>query len=126
MLRIAVIACTLALVHTSLSPAFGQRGASRPSRYEPAYGPTLSPYLQFTRPGVGILDNYNNFVRPRVQVRSSIRTQGRQIERLTQELQQAQSASQIRGSGVAPTGIHARYMNYSHFYPKSSSSAGRR
>ena len=125
MSRLAIATCVLTLLLATPSLTWGQQPTVRPSRYEPAYGPTISPYLQYSRPNVGVLNNYYNFVRPRVQLRSSLRMQERQIDRLSREMQQqARTASQIRDSGVAPTGISSRYMNFSHYYP--SSPAGRR
>ena len=125
MSRLAIANCVLTLLLATPSLAWGQRPSVRPSRYEPAYGPTISPYLQYSRPGIGVVNNYYNFVRPRVQLRSSLRMQERQIDRLNREVQQqARTASQIRDSGVAPTGINSRYMNFLHYYP--SSPLGRR
>ncbi len=124
MSRLAIAACVLTLLSISSSSVWGQRPA-RPSRYQPAYGPTLSPYLQLSRPPIGILNNYHSFVRPRIQLRSTLRTQERQIDRLYREVsRQARAASRVRDSGVTPTGIHSRYDYHSHYYPNFS--AGRR
>ena len=123
MSRLAIAICVLTFLLATPSLTWGQRPI-RPSRYEPAFGPTISPYLQYSRPRSGVLDNYYNFVRPRVQLRSSLRMQERQIDRLSREMQQSRTTvSQIRDSGIAPTGVNSRYMNFSHYYPGSS--AGR-
>ena len=117
--RLAVIACTLTLLLISSASAWGQRPA-RPSRYESAYGPTLSPYLQLSRPPNGILNNYHNFVRPRVQLRSTLQRQKQQISRLKRNVSRnTRATSRVRSSGVAPTGAHSSYDNYSHYYPGS-------
>jgi hypothetical protein len=117
MARLTLVTCVL-VVFSVVQPGLAQQPQTRPSRYEPAFGPTISPYLQYSRPRSGPLNNYYNFVRPRVQLRSTLRTQERRLDTLNRDIQRvSQSASQVRGSGAAPTGTHSSYMNFSHFYP---------
>ena len=93
----------------------------RPSSYRPPAGPTLSPYLLYSRRPTGIYDNYNAFIRPRIELRSTLRTQTRQIGQLDREVRDVQrdvtTLSEVRQLGVAPTGIGSSYQNYSHYYP---------
>jgi len=116
MLRFAVATCVLLLFSAVPPLVWGQHPRERPSRYEPAFGPTLSPYLQQNSLSTGVLNNYYNFVRPRVQLRSMFKTQSRQIEQLHQEVRRSRTVSQARSKGITPTGISASFMNFSHYY----------
>ena len=93
----------------------------RPTRYEPPAGPTLSPYLLFSRRPTGIYDNYNAFIRPRFELRSTLYTQNQELRYLDRNLQAVEgdvrTLSKIREAGVAPTGVGSSYLNYSHYYP---------
>ncbi len=117
MTRFAIVTCVLVLFSVA-QHSLAQGPQNRPSRYEPAFGPTISPYQQLFRRPSGSLNNYYNFVRPRIQVRSTLRSQEQRLDALNQDVQRAsQKASVVYGSGAGPTGIHSLYMNYSHFYP---------
>jgi hypothetical protein len=98
--------------------------AQRLQRYQPPYGPTLSPYLEYYRRPSGVLNNYHMFVRPRVELRQTLRSQQQQILTLDRELRRA-AVSQVREAEVAPTGTGSGFMNYSHYYP-SAGASGRR
>jgi hypothetical protein len=87
------------------------------TRYSPPYGPTISPYLQYYNRRIGVFSNYYTFVRPEVQLRSTLRNQQQELTNLDAELRAAE-ASRIRESGVAPTGTGSVYMNYLHYYPQ--------
>lgn len=80
------------------------------STYTPHSSP-LPIYLDYFRRDVGVLDPYNNFVRPKRQLTQALQQQQQRIDYLQQQ--------QIQGSmqGVAPTGTSARFFNYSHYYP---------
>ncbi len=95
----------------------------RPTRYQSPSGPTLSPYLLYSRRPLGVVDNYHAFVRPRVQLRSTLSTQDRRISQLDGNVRDVQrdvrTLSGVRPSGVAPTGTGSSYLNYSHYYPQA-------
>ncbi len=117
MTRLAIVTCVVVLFSVA-QPSLAQGPQNRPSRYQPAFGPTISPYQQLFRRPSGSLNNYYNFVRPRIQVRSTLRSQEQRLNNLSQEVHRAsQNASGVHESGAGQTGIHSLYMNYSHFYP---------
>ena len=80
--------------------------------------PTLSPYLDLLSTQTGPLPNYFELVRPRQQLLSTLQRQERAIGRQQQQLQTLDRRvdSSVR-AGVAPTGVHGTYVDYSHFYP---------
>ena len=89
--------------------------------------PTLSPYLNLYRTDSGAVDNYNNFVRPEIDLRDTLRNQQDAIQRQDVTQQQQGTALQRyqrnargrqgRAFGVGPTGSAATFMNYMHYYP---------
>jgi len=81
--------------------------------------PRLSPYLDLFRRQEGVLDNYNQFVRPKVNLQRTLNEQDRQLRRQGQQIRAINSAwSQAQRTGtMAPTGTGAAFFNYSHFYP---------
>lgn len=113
-----LIACAAMLLASQT--AYAQRSLPR---YEPPYGPTLSPYLLFSQRPLGGYDNYNAFIRPRFELRSTLRTQNGQLLQLNRNVRDVQrdvrTLSTARDSGVAPTGTGSSYFNYSHYYPTS-------
>jgi hypothetical protein len=102
---------------------FGSASQARAQFFQPGGGapnqpPTLSPYLNLTRPGApGI--NYYGMVRPQVDT-------AKQMQVLQQQqLQQQQLYGQLGmfddGTGqaaptVAVTGHQATFFNYSHYF----------
>ena len=119
---LTVCCLSFALLVALSHPASAQQ--RRPLRYEPPAGPTLSPYLLFSRRPTGIYDNYHAFVRPRLELRSTLRVQNDEIGYLNRNLQEVQgdvrTLSEVRESGVAPTGVGSSYLNYSHYYPSAT------
>ena len=81
--------------------------------------PTLSPYLDYFREPRGPLDAYHEYVRPRVELRETLQQQNRQLNAQARELRSLNTQWQRgRETGtLAPTGVGARFFNYSHFYP---------
>ena len=98
-----------------------QQQQQQPNRYTPPAGPTISPYLQYFRQPTGVLNNYNQFVRPRQELRSTLQNQNQQLRQLDDNVRNARrdinTLSQTRGAGVRPTGVGSAYMNFSHYYP---------
>ena len=89
-------------------------------RYQPRT-PTFSPYLDYFRRDVGALDVYNSIVRPNRELRSTL---SRQQSTLLQGRQRIEQLQTQVDSGVSPTGVGSRFMDYSHYYSKRP--AGRR
>jgi len=132
MIAVAVLIGGLAVAETSLGQGYssrigsspygnaGRARAARPTYYTPRR-PTLSPYLELTRPQQGPLPNYHQFVRPRQQVLREFQQNEQQIRLLQREINQQQQQSPTTGrvapSSAAPTGGGATFFNYSHFYP---------
>ncbi len=103
----------VALAQGPLAPAGSPRAYPYSSR------PTLSPYLDYFRTPLGPLDNYHEFVRPRVQLQQQLQQQESQLRRQTQGLHELreQIMAPQRTDTVAPTGTGARFFHHSHFYP---------
>ena len=89
--------------------------AQRP-RYQPRT-PRFSPYLDYFKRDVGALDVYNSIVRPNRDVRSEFARQ--RLGQAEQSGQIEKLGQQIRGrNDLAPTGIGASFMNFSHYYQR--------
>lgn len=116
---LSLICLSLGLV--VLLPSEASAQVQRPYRYEPPAGPTLSPYLLFSRRPTGVYDNYHAFVRPRLELRSALRFQEQQIGQLDRNLRDVRgdvrTLSEVRDAGIVPTGVGSSYLNYSHYYP---------
>jgi hypothetical protein len=127
MKRIPLLICTaiLAMASVGLAQNPGRPGyRSRRLPYTPPAGRTITPYLNYLRRDVGVLDPYNAWVRPTLNLNQFENEQRRAVRELDRGLGQVrldvrQNESellQIRETGVAPTGKQAGFMNYSHFF----------
>jgi hypothetical protein len=100
-----------------LALTFTAQEAQAQIRYTPPAGPTMPIELNYFRRDVGLLDQYNTFVRPQRELEAQLRQmteQQRDDYRSTQrELEQIR---QIRSSEAGPTGVRGGYFNYSHYY----------
>ncbi|MGL6196410.1 MAG: hypothetical protein ACRC2T_16465 [Thermoguttaceae bacterium] len=86
--------------------------------------PALSPWLSLGNKPTGVLDSYNQYVRPQLQVRDAFAQQQAQLNR--QGNMQRAMESQIISGGTAAmpktTGRSkqaATFRNYSHYYPNA-------
>lgn len=97
--------------------------------YTPPAGPTLPYQLDYFRPQLGPLDQYNQFVAPKENLSNTL---GNITQRQSYDYQALErrvaEGDQIRESRAAATGTAAGFMNYSHYYGKgvARSSAGAR
>jgi len=106
------------------------QSASAQQRYRSPSGPALSPYLNYFRRDVGVLDNYHTFVRPEQRLMQSLSQQQSELRRT--QLQLGQVQTDVRGmskellapSAASPTGRTATFLNYSHFYSGVGAGAG--
>jgi len=80
--------------------------------------PTLSPYLDLLRNDGGVLPNYQQFVRPRLQLRSNLAQQAQAIERQRRAINtlNRRTLNTSRPTG-ATTGVRSGFLQYSTFYP---------
>ena len=88
--------------------------------------PAISPYFNYLRSDAPI-DNYNSFVRPRIELQRTLNQQADQIRRQQTGLGSLRDdvTRFQRESGASPTGTGAGFMNYSHFYSRPRQSNGR-
>jgi len=83
--------------------------------------PTLSPYLYLTRPNAGPFPNYQTFVQPLENQRTTNQIAQQQIIQLQQNQKQLQQTQlQQFAPTLAPTGVGGTFDSLSHFYPASS------
>jgi hypothetical protein len=87
-------------------------------RYRPPGGSPIPRELDYFRRDVGVLDPYNTFVAPRRQIDRNFQMLEAQEQYNAQRTQS--EISQLRRSTAAPTGTGATFMNYSHYYSRSS------
>ncbi|MEX2139938.1 MAG: hypothetical protein WD894_11795 [Pirellulales bacterium] len=132
-MRIKTATSPVLLVAVVLFPAFCAYGQGRAPRYAPSR-PAVSPYLNLLRRDTGPVPNYHTLVRPQLQ-QQAINQQQRAINQQQQSLVQAQQRGlqrvqagllEIRQPQGSPTGTGGGYMDYSHFYSFSRTSAPRR
>jgi hypothetical protein len=74
----------------------------------------------FIGPDPGVLDRYNAYVRPSLNLQQAIQAQNARLGQLGSELDQVRRAE----AGAGTTGIGGAFMNYSHYYPPANT--GRR
>ncbi len=118
-LRPAAIALTvLGICFAASSEALAQRAPySRPSANAASNilsRPTVSPYLNLLRGGVG---GYQSLVRPLADNNRAARQNARQIQQLRRNTGQARTGRSAGSTQFAPTGHSTAYRNFSHFYP---------
>ncbi len=116
----------------TLLPA--QHCSAQVTRYQPS-SPTVSPYLNLTRPSYGGVPNYFALVRPQIQqqnynrqAQNLIGRQQRDILALQNEVQQELQPVSATGKGswfMAP-GTRERFLDTSRYYPQPSFNQRRR
>ncbi|WP_145301985.1 hypothetical protein [Crateriforma conspicua] len=80
--------------------------------------PTLSPYLDLLRNDGGVLPNYQQFVRPKIQLRAQIERQNYEIQRQRRAIRSLdRRVSTPQAPGNLTTGVRASFLRYSTFYP---------
>lgn len=92
-------------------------------RYRSPAGSPLPNALNFFRGNNGLLDPYNAWVAPTQRLKDDLRT----INLRQQELQnEVTTNTDIRESGISPTGTGSMFNNRSHYFPTTSQPARRR
>ena len=85
-------------------------------RYQPQR-PTLSPYLNYFRADVGLLDRHNTLVAPEIRSQQAVQQlQGQVFEQRSQLGNLQGQVDQIREPQTRRTGTASSFMNYSHYY----------
>jgi len=112
-----VARATMVLVVGCLVLAAVEVQAQGPARYTPPAGPTLPRELNYFRRDIGVLDQYNAFVYPQLQMNNQLQQLAAQQQlnyRRTQR--QINELKEVRPSEASPTGVGATFMNYGHYY----------
>src|SRR5688572_332479 len=105
----------------------GRVEAQGPGRYYPPAGPTLPRELSYFRRDVGLLDQYNAFVYPQLQMNNQLQQLASQQQAFSRSAQrQINDLKDVRPSSAAPTGTGATFMNYGHYYSLQPRSAAAR
>ncbi|MFO0911789.1 MAG: hypothetical protein U0795_02425 [Pirellulales bacterium] len=87
--------------------------------------PTLSPYLDYFRTDTGLLPQYQQFVRPKMQLRDELVRQNGQLVQQQQQISNVgRNLSRFVEQGTRPTGSRSVFGNHSHYYQLGP--AGRR
>lgn len=87
------------------------------NRYQAPSGPTVTPYLDYFRVPNGVLDRYNQYVRPREQLTTTINQQNQDLQMLQQRVNTVEKSQRaIRESPLGPTGRVPTRMNTSHYF----------
>lgn len=86
--------------------------------------PAISPWVSIGNRPTGMLDSYNQYVRPQLDVQRAFATQQAQINRQNVAQQNmAQSMYQMQSAGATPLAGNrqqaASFRNYLHYYPQS-------
>lgn len=120
-LRDLSVIAAMAILMAVSSNALAQKPLRR---YRPPAGPTITPYLNYSRADLSTLpDPYNSFVVPQQRLQRDLyettRRQENQFRTLENQL------DQVKNSTVPPTGVGSTFMNYSHYYQNRSSRAAR-
>lgn len=113
---ILLIALSAAMfLATGSTPAHAQGISVGPA---PGTTQTFSPYLGLLRSGGGILPNYQQFVRPRLQLQDTLNRQQQALKLQANELQATQRrVSTLRDPSGLTTGVRSGFLQYSTFYP---------
>jgi hypothetical protein len=105
------------LVFGCLVLAAAQVQAQGPARYVPPAGNPLPRELNYFRRDVGLLDQYNAFVFPQLQMNNQLQQLAAQQQSNFRSAQrQINELKDVRSSTAAPTGTGATFMNYGHYY----------
>ncbi|MGE0534556.1 MAG: hypothetical protein AB7O68_06245 [Pirellulales bacterium] len=78
--------------------------------------PTVSPYLNLTRPGGLITPNYQSLVRPQVDQMRVNRAQRQSTATLQREISSSRHQAVIPGQQIRGTGHATSYMSYSQYF----------
>ena len=86
---------------------------------------TFSPYLGLLRTGGGILPNYQQFVRPRLQLQDTLNRQQQAIRLQAGQLRATQRrVSTLKDPSALTTGVRSGFLQYSTFYPSLQQGGG--
>jgi hypothetical protein len=116
---LSVVVGLLTLTAVSF-PGVARAQYGAPIRTVPQYysPPVVSPYLSLVQRGTSPAINYYNIVRPDIEFRSG-------IQGLQQQVNNQAAQDQAAAAGLPFTGHSTVFMNYSHYYGRSSATAGR-
>ncbi len=78
--------------------------------------PTVSPYLNLTRPGGVITPNYQSLVRPQMDQMRVNRAQRQSTANLQREVSASRHQAVIPGQQIRGTGHATNYMSYSQYF----------
>ncbi|MBX9788399.1 MAG: hypothetical protein K2Y37_05745 [Pirellulales bacterium] len=78
--------------------------------------PTVSPYLNLTRPGGVITPNYQSLVRPQVDQMRVNRAQRQTTANLQREISSSRHQAVTPGQQIRGTGHATNYMSYSQYF----------
>ncbi|MEM9366175.1 MAG: hypothetical protein AAGD07_09270 [Planctomycetota bacterium] len=106
----AVLVSTSAELSHGQSPVLGPTGGYTRT-------PTLSPYLDLLRFNGGVLPNYQQFVRPRLELNRTLQSQARQIDRQNRALYQLNRQISRPTAQGTETGVRSGFLQYSTYYP---------
>lgn len=110
-----------ALAAVALAPGVVQAQAMpyvRPQVYNPYSRPTISPYLNLTRPGANPALNYYGLVKPQMETTQALQHFQQELMPLTSGLGQAAEQTGIRQQSLLPTtGHQTTFYNYGNYFP---------
>ena len=78
--------------------------------------PTVSPYLNLTRPGGVITPNYQSLVRPQMDQMRVNRAQRQSTTNLQREISSTRNQAVTPGQQIRGTGHATNYMSYSQYF----------
>jgi hypothetical protein len=114
----------LTLLTVGMLAMLAARSDVQAQQQVPSYrpnSPTLSPYLYLTRPNAGPFPNYQTFVQPLENQRTTNQMAQQQLIQLQQNQQQLEQTQQQEfAPTLAPTGVGSVYNNTSHYYSGAS------
>jgi hypothetical protein len=84
--------------------------------------PTVSPYLNLTRPGGTITPNYQSLVRPQMDQMRVNRAQRASTANLQREVNNSRHQAVLPGQTIRGTGHATNYMSYSQYFNTLSGS----
>jgi len=109
----------IVLAFTIAALVFCRRGSAQDI---PLSRPAISPYLNLYRTDSGVVDNYNAYVRPRLELHSLLERQQRILRRQSANIFSLQrNAWGPAGRGEQAVGSASIFMNYSHYFPSPQS-----
>ena len=84
--------------------------------------PTVSPYLNLTRPGGVVTPNYQSLVRPQMDQQRVNRAQRGATANLQREVSNSRHQAVVPGQSIRGTGHSTNYMSYSQYFNTLSGS----